>query len=135
MTRLLLSTKARIAASCIAALAAVSSTSVALAQVDCAKSPTFMRKIPGGHELVFHPQCEPPALKADPAGKQPRMAPVSGPAPNPVPVAGITPTNVSHTPAASTAAADGTAQPRMFNGQKSYGNRVRVQSYARIRRR
>ena len=31
--------------------------------IDCQKSPTFLRKVPGGHEVVFYCGCEPPSLK------------------------------------------------------------------------
>ncbi|MDX2158533.1 MAG: hypothetical protein SFW09_18690 [Hyphomicrobiaceae bacterium] len=34
------------------------------AAVDCAKSPTFMKKVPGGLEVAYHPGCEPPPVKA-----------------------------------------------------------------------
>ena len=26
---------------------------------DCTKEPTFLRKVPGGHAIVYHPGCEP----------------------------------------------------------------------------
>lgn len=124
-----------VAAACIVIAAVAGTPPVALAQqIDCARSPTYMRKIPGGQELVFHPQCEPPALKINPAKKQPKMAPVSEPAPNPVPIAGAKPINVVHTPAAADAPAEAAAKPKALNGHKSYGNRVRVQGYNRVRR-
>lgn len=120
---------------CLGALLLATAPITAFAQVDCAKSPTFMRKIPGGQEIVFHPGCEPPALTTKPGKKQPKMAPVSEPAPNPVPIAGARPTNVVHAPASNAAVpADSADKPKALNGHKNYGDRVRVQAYTRTRR-
>lgn len=108
---------------------------LAVAQVDCAKSPTFMRKIPGGQEIVFHPNCEPPALTVKPGKKQATMAPVSAPATDPVPVAGAKSTKVVHATAASAGTDAGSAaKPKALNGHKNYGDRVRVQAYTRTRK-
>lgn len=108
---------------------------LAAAQVDCARSPTFMRKIPGGQEIVFHPGCEPPAVTVKPGKKQATMAPVSAPAADPVPVAGAKATNAAHVPAGKASAdAENAAKPKALNGHKNYGDRVRVQAYTRTRR-
>jgi hypothetical protein len=47
-------------------LASVVLPAAAAASVDCVKNPTFLRKIPGGHEAVFHCECEPPATAQNP---------------------------------------------------------------------
>lgn len=103
------------------------------AAVDCAKSPTFLRQMPGGQELVFHPECEPPAVLSKSGTKAPVMAPVSAPPEKPVPVAGvgagITPQNFDA--AASEAQAAPTSKRR--SGPQS-ADRVRVQGYTRVRR-
>lgn len=124
----------RIVCRYLGALAAVALPATALAQVDCARSPTFMRKIPGGQEIVFHPGCEPPALTPKPGKKTPTMAPVSPPVEaNPVPIAGARASTVALTPASADASAAQKPEAAIARGNQT--TRVRVQAYTRTRRR
>lgn len=122
----------------VVALIAVPGTAAAQS-VDCQRAPTFMRKIPGGQEIAFHPECEPPAVRATPGKAAARLAPVSGPSADAVPVAGTVATAAANaarandTTAASAASPSDSERKRVSGPQGS--TKPRVQAYMRVRRR
>lgn len=106
---------------------------LAMAAVDCAKSPTYLRKVPGGQELVFHPECEPPAVMSRSGKTGPTMLPVSASASahNPAPVVDVG-AGVGQ-PIPDVAAQTQAAPSSKGRSGPQSANRVRVQGYTRVR--